>query len=125
MIKNILLVSIGGGIGSALRYLCQKWIYQLYPVTFPWATFLVNIVGCFFIGIFFAAAEKTALISGEWRLFLTTGICGGFTTFSAFAFENMNLLRTGDISWLLLYTFSSVVLGIAAVFAGVALIKLL
>jgi CrcB protein len=125
MIKNILLVSIGGGIGSVLRYVCQKWIYQLYPLTFPWGTFLVNIIGCFLIGVFFAASEKSAFISANWRLFLTTGICGGFTTFSAFAFENMDLLRTGDISYSLLYTISSVILGIIAVFAGVALIKLL
>jgi fluoride exporter len=125
MIKNILLVSTGGALGSVLRYVCQKWIHQLYPQAFPWGTFLVNIVGCFLIGIFFAASEKSTVITADWRLFLTTGICGGFTTFSAFAFENMNLLRTGDITNALLYTIGSVVLGILAVFAGVAMIKLL
>jgi CrcB protein len=123
MIKNIFLVGIGGSIGSILRYLCQKWVYQLYPFTFPWGTFLVNIAGCFLIGIFFAASEKTTFLSPDWRLFLTTGLCGGFTTFSAFAFESMNLARTGDISYTLLYTTGSVVLGILAVFAGIALIK--
>jgi|SRR5882724_5640196 len=125
MIKNILLVSIGGAIGSVMRYLCQKWIYQLYPHPFPWGTFLVNIVGCFLIGIFFAASEKSTFLTADWRLFLTTGLCGGFTTFSAFAFENMNLIRTGDITYFLLYTISSAVLGILAVFGGVALIKFL
>jgi fluoride exporter len=125
MIKNILLVSIGGGIGSALRYLCQKWIYQLYPVTFPWGTFLVNIAGCFLIGVFFAASEKSTFLTADWRLFLTTGLCGGYTTFSAFAFENMNLLRTGDFTYSLLYTIAGVILGVIGVFAGVALIKLL
>ncbi|MEJ0102270.1 MAG: CrcB family protein [Bacteroidota bacterium] len=58
MIKNILLVSIGGALGSVFRYLCQKWIHQLYPQPFPWGTFLVNITGCFLIGIFFAASVK-------------------------------------------------------------------
>ena len=125
MIKNILLVSIGGALGSVFRYLCQKWIHQLYPPPFPWGTFLVNITGCFLIGIFFAASEKSTIITADWRLFLTTGLCGGFTTFSAFAFENMNLLRTGDITNTLLYSIGSVVLGILAVFAGVVLIKLL
>lgn len=125
MIKNVLLVGIGGGVGSILRYLCQKWVYQLYPYSFPWGTFLINIAGCFLIGVFFAASEKTTFITGDWRLFLTTGICGGYTTFSTFAFENMNMLRTGDISYSLLYIIGSVVLGILAVFAGVALIKLL
>jgi CrcB protein len=125
MIKNILLVSLGGAIGSVMRYLCQRWIYQLYPHPFPWGTFMVNIVGCFLIGIFFAASEKVAFISADWKLFLMTGLCGGFTTFSAFAFENMNLLRNGDIVNTLLYTVSSVVLGILAVFSGIALIKFL
>jgi len=123
MIKNILLVGIGGGIGSIFRYLCQKWVYQLYPYSFPWGTFLVNIAGCFLIGVFFAASEKTTFISGDWRLFLTTGLCGGYTTFSAFAFENMSLVRTGNISYTLLYSIGSVVLGILAVFAGILLIK--
>jgi CrcB protein len=125
MIKNILLVGVGGGIGSILRYLCQKWVLQLYPSGFPLGTFLVNIIGCFLIGVFFAAAEKTTRIPAEWRLFLTTGICGGFTTFSAFAFENMNLLREGNISVTLLYVIGSVVLGILAVFAGAGFVKVL
>ena len=125
MIKNILLVGMGGAIGSVFRYLCQKWVHQLYPHPFPLGTFLVNIIGCFLIGIFFAASEKSSFISADWKLFLMTGICGGFTTFSAFAFENMNLIRSGDMTNFLLYTISSVVLGILAVFAGVALIKFL
>ncbi|MES1217451.1 MAG: fluoride efflux transporter CrcB [Bacteroidota bacterium] len=125
MIRNILLVSVGGGLGSALRYLCQKWIYQWYPHTFPWGTFLVNVTGCFLIGIFFAASEKSSFLTAEWRLFLTTGLCGGFTTFSAFAFENMSLIKNGEITYALLYTVSSVILGIVAVFAGVALLKFL
>lgn len=125
MIRNILLVSVGGGLGSALRYLCQKWIYQWYPHTFPWGTFLVNVTGCFLIGIFFAASEKSSFLTAEWRLFLTTGLCGGFTTFSAFAFENMSLIKNGEITYALLYTVSSVILGIVAVFAGVALFKFL
>jgi CrcB protein len=125
MIKNILLVSIGGGIGSALRWLCQKWAYQLYPHLFPWGTFLVNIIGCFLIGVFLGVSGKSNFLSADWRLFLATGLCGGFTTFSAFAFENMNLLKNGEIGYLLLYISGSVVLGIMAVYAGFALLKLL
>jgi CrcB protein len=125
MIKNILLIGVGGGIGSIFRYLCQKWIYQLYPHPFPWGTFLVNISGCLLIGIFFAGTAKNSPDPGDWRLFLTTGLCGGFTTFSAFAFENMNMLKNGDISRALFYTLGSAVIGILAVFAGVALVKLL
>lgn len=125
MIKAILIVGIGGGAGSILRYLCQKWVYQFYPHPFPWGTLLVNIAGCFLIGIFYAVSEKSALLTPEWRLLLTTGFCGGFTTFSAFAFENLTLLRSGDITYFVLYIAASILFGIAAVLAGGAIIKLL
>lgn len=125
MIKNILLVGLGGGLGSILRYLCQKWIYNLYPHPFPWGTFMVNLGGCLVIGILFGISEKTSALSPEWRLLLTTGFCGGFTTFSTFAYENMMLLRNGDLTYFLLYTLLSIVLGVAGVFGGVALVKLI
>lgn len=125
MIKNILLVGLGGGVGSIGRYLLQKWIYSLYPHPFPWGTFLVNVSGCFLIGLLYAIAEKSSLLNLELRLLLTVGLCGGFTTFSTFAFENVILLRSGDFTFFILYILASVVFGIAAVFGGIALIKLL
>jgi len=125
MIKNILLVGLGGGLGSILRYLCQKWFNETYPQPFPWGTFVVNLTGCFLIGVIYAVSEKSTALSPQTRLLLTTGFCGGFTTFSTFAFENMNMLRSGDTSYFLLYTIGSVVLGIIGVFAGVAIMKLI
>jgi CrcB protein len=125
MIRNILLVGLGGGIGSMARYLCQKWFSENYPHPFPWGTFIVNLTGCFLIGVIYAAAEKSTALSPQTRLLLITGVCGGFTTFSTFAFENMNLLRSGDTVYLLIYTVASVVLGIAGVFGGMAIMKLL
>jgi CrcB protein len=124
-VKSILIIGLGGGFGSIFRYLCQKWVYEVYPHSFPWGTFLVNITGCFLIGIFYSLSEKSTFFTPEWRLLLTTGFCGGFTTFSAFAFENLNLLRTGDTVYFFLYIIASVVLGIAAVLAGITFIKLL
>jgi CrcB protein len=124
MIKALLMVGLGGGLGSILRYLCQRWVYQFYPHPFPWGTFLVNISGCFLIGIIYAISEKTNLLNPAWRLFLTTGLCGGFTTFSTFAFENMTLLKSGDFTYFILYTFLSIFLGIAALFGAIALIKM-
>jgi CrcB protein len=121
---NILLVGVGGGVGSILRYLCQKWINEAYQHNFPLATFLVNIFGCLLIGILYGLGEKGNILSPQTRLLLITGLCGGFTTFSTFAFENMNLLRVGDNFYFLLYALGSVVLGIAAVYIG-SLIKLL
>jgi len=123
MIKNVLLVGLGGSIGSIARYLCQKWFAENIQHPFPWGTFVVNLLGCFLIGVIYAAAEKTTLLSPQTRLLLITGLCGGFTTFSAFAFENMSLLRNGDTSYFLLYTIGSVLLGIIGVFAGVSLVK--
>jgi len=125
MIKNLLLVGLGGGIGSIARYLWQKWFSENYPHPFPWGTFLVNLCGCFLIGVFYAATEKTSVLSPQARLLLITGFCGGFTTFSTFAFENMNLLRSGDILYFSVYIAASVVLGIAGVFGGIAITKLL
>jgi len=123
--KNFLLVGLGGGIGSMLRYLCQKWFSENYPQPFPWGTFLVNLIGCFLIGVIYAASEKSSALTPQARLFLAAGFCGGFTTFSTFAFENMNLLRGGDTSYFLIYTIGSVLLGILGVFGGVAVMKLL
>jgi CrcB protein len=123
--KNILLVGIGGGVGSIARFLCQKYIYQWYPHPFPFGTLLVNISGCFLIGLFYALAEKGNLLTPEWRILLTTGFCGGFTTFSTFAYENVNLLRNGDVTYFILYTTASVILGILATWLGILLLKLI
>jgi fluoride exporter len=125
MIKNLLLVAFGGGVGSIARYLCQKWLGENHPHPFPWGTFVVNLVGCFLLGIIYAASEKTTFVGPHVRLLLITGFCGGFTTFSTFAFENMNLLRGNDTIYFLIYAIGSVLLGIVAVFAGVGLMKLL
>lgn len=122
---NILLVGLGGGAGSILRYLCQKWINESYQHNFPLATFLVNVSGCLLIGILYALGEKGNVLSPQSRLLLITGLCGGFTTFSTFAFENMNLIRVGDNFYFVLYALGSVILGIAAVYLGNLLIKLL
>ena len=123
MIKNILLVGAGGAAGSIARYLCQVAINSIYPFRFPLATLLVNVLGCFIIGLLYAIAERTSILSLQFRLLLGTGFCGGFTTFSTFAFENMDLIRTGDTSYFLLYAFGSLLLGIGAVFGGFFLIR--
>ena len=125
MIKNILLVGFGGGIGSITRWLCQKWFGENYPHPFPWGTFVVNLIGCFLIGLIYEASEKSLAISPQMRMLLVTGFCGGFTTFSTFSYENMLFLRSGDLTYFLLYTLGSVILGLIGVFGGVAIMKLL
>jgi len=122
--KTALIIFAGSGLGGVLRYLVQKLFVDAGYVNFPTGTFVVNILGCFLIGLFNALAEKNNLISTELRLALTTGFCGGFTTFSTFANENMNLLRNGDYTYFSLYIIFSVVLGIGAVLLGINTVKL-
>jgi CrcB protein len=123
MIKNILLVGLGGGLGSMLRYLCQKWLYQLAPHPFPWGTFAVNLTGCFLIGLFWGITFKSFAVNEGWKLFLMTGICGGFTTFSAFTLESIGLLREQKTGLFFSYIIGSVVLGLIATYAGMKIIR--
>jgi fluoride exporter len=121
MIKDILLVGAGGGIGSIARYLCSRWIGNSYPSTFPAGTFAINIAGCFLIGLFFGLTIKSTEFTNDWRLLLMTGLCGGFTTFSAFTLESIQLLKQDKAGLFFLYLAASVALGILATFAGIKL----
>ena len=115
---NILWVGIGGALGSIARYLGQKYLTQLYPLAFPIGTFIVNVVGCFLIGLFFGLAGKHEFATPTFRLLLMTGFCGGFTTFSAFTLEGMQLLNEQRFLIFTLYFVLSVLLGLIATFAG-------
>ncbi len=121
--KAILYVAAGSGLGGILRYGMQMLMHRIYPTTFPLATLLINLIGSFLIGLFFALIEKGTLPAIETRLFLMTGICGGFTTFSAFSMDNIALLRSGEWLYFSLYTVGSVALGILATYMGLYLLK--
>jgi CrcB protein len=125
MWRTILIVGTGGFLGSVSRYLGQIAVEKMMHSSFPWGTFAVNILGSFIIGIVYALAEKGSLLSAEWRLFLAVGFCGGFTTFSSFAYNNMNLLKEHAIGLFLWNTLGSVVLGILMVYAGIVAIRLI
>lgn len=122
-LKNLLLVAVGGGLGSLLRYLCQKFIPTANPGDFPFGTFIVNVLGCFFIGLIYGIASKSNALTQDWILLLTTGFCGGFTTFSAFSYENINLMRHGKYLYPALYISGSVILGLGATFLGLLAMK--
>ena len=124
MIKSLLLVGTGGFIGSVFRFLASRFMQNNFPSAFPFGTFFVNITGCFLIGLIYGLSEKSSLFSSGWKLFLAVGFCGGFTTFSTFANENLAMLRDGDFFHFLLYTGLSVFLGIAATFFGVLITKI-
>jgi CrcB protein len=125
MFKLILLVGAGGFIGSVARFLGTRYITENFLSSFPFGTMTVNIIGSFLIGVFYGMSERGNLMSEEWRIFLTVGFCGGFTTFSSFASENLTLLRDGAFVYFLLYTGLSVFLGLAATFLGNALTKII
>ena len=120
MFRNFLLVGLGGGIGSMLRYATSLMFTSRY---FPYSTLAVNIVGSFVIGLVLGMSEKNEHFLSNWKLFLATGICGGFTTFSSFSAENLELLQTGKTVSALLYITASVVLGIIAVWFGYKLLN--
>jgi CrcB protein len=124
MIKTLLLVGTGGFLGSVSRYLASRFMQDHIPSAFPFGTFFVNVAGCFLIGLIYGLSEKSSSFTSGWKLFLAVGFCGGFTTFSTFANENLALLRDGEYYYFLLYTGLSVLLGIAATFIGVLLTKL-
>lgn len=121
--KPILVIFLGGGIGSVCRYLAGLSITRQLTTPFPAGTFVINITGCFLIGLLYGLADRHAWMNLEWRLFLTTGLCGGYTTFSTFSYESISLIRQGNYVYFLLYITLSVVLGLLATVAGSALIR--
>ena len=121
--KHLLLVFLGGGIGSSLRYIIGNYLNNTAN-GIPYGTFLANILGSLLIGIILGLAAKNDTLSQSTILFLATGFCGGFTTFSTFAYENHVLLKSGDFMTFALYTIGSFIIGFAAVFFGIWLVRL-
>lgn len=118
-----LIVFIGGGIGTVLRHYAIVAQARLMGPDFGYATFAVNVIGCFVIGALIEYAGLRGNISAEWRLFLATGILGGFTTFSAFSVEVVRLAQTGQTMTALVYALASVVFSVAAAFGGLLFIR--
>jgi len=115
--KSFLLVFLGGGLGSGLRYLVTITMNQ-YSKVLPFGTFIVNMLGCLLIGLILGYAQKENTLTSNQTLLLATGFCGGFTTFSAFANENLELIKNGELFNFSVYTIGSVLIGILAVFIG-------
>lgn len=125
MFKNVLLVGLGGGLGSVLRYISSVVINKNFDSKFPFATLIVNISGSLLIGIVLGFLQKNNMGDADWKYILAIGFCGGFTTFSAFAWENANLINNSFTALSVAYVLISIISCIAAVFAGVWLIKVL
>lgn len=120
--KEALMVFIGGGAGSVLRYLVGRQLNMASP-SFPWGTFLVNLIGCLIIGLVFGWVLEKSKPSENLLLFLVAGFCGGFTTFSAFAHESMTLLRSGHTALFLSYVLASIIVGLFCVWIGYTIVR--
>lgn len=120
--KGLLLVALGGALGSVARYKLSGWIlHHTIDWKFPAGTFAVNVIGCLVAGVLAGLAEKHGLLSPDARLLLFTGVLGGFTTFSAFGLETMFLLKRGDIMVAGLNIVLSVLVGLLALWFGLGL----
>jgi fluoride exporter len=120
----VLAVAVGGAFGSVARYLISSWSIARFGAAFPWGTFAINVSGSFLIGVVFGLAAARTEMSPYLRVFLTTGILGGYTTFSAFAFETYTLGAEGAYLRGTAYALGSVVLGVIAAYAGIAAVRL-
>ena len=123
MIRNLLIVGLGGAVGSMLRYAVQKIFQVQSAATFPTGTLLVNIAGCFLIGILWSMISRSLTWNEEMKLLLMTGFCGGFTTFSAFTLEGIGLLKENRTVLFVIYLTASIVGGLLATFIGIRIVK--
>ncbi|MFT3911024.1 MAG: fluoride efflux transporter CrcB [Ferruginibacter sp.] len=115
MLKNIMLAGFGGAIGTMMRFA----VYALFKTTnFPFATLLINIAGSLVIGLVIGLSLKDIHFDNNWKVFLATGLCGGFTTFSAFSLENFQMLQQGKYFLAVTYIFASIIAGIIATWVG-------
>jgi len=122
--KIVLLVGLGSFIGGISRYLVTLFIQNKFLSSFPYGTLVVNITGCFLIGVIYGFSDRGSM-NAEWRIFLATGIMGGFTTFSSFSNETVSMLRDAQYWPAFSYVALSVIIGLAATFGGISFIKYL
>ena len=123
MLKSLLIVGAGSFVGGALRYLISTYMKNICGQGFPWGTLAVNLLGCFIIGILFAAFSKHSATDNAWYLLLTTGVCGGFTTFSTFANESVQMLQQGNTAGFGGYVAASIILGFILIALGYWLVS--
>lgn len=122
---STLVVALGGALGAASRYLLAGAVHRVLPATFPYGTFIVNILGCFLFGIIAGLAEERFVVGPQARRFLLIGVLGGFTTFSSYTYESFTLARDGQFAPAFANTLGQVIVGFAALWGGYVLARLL
>jgi CrcB protein len=123
MIRTLLLIAFGGGIGSVLRYLTSVLVQKYYASVFPLATLITNVLGCFIIGLLMGVFEKNQVVTSDLKWLFVTGFCGGYTTFSTFGYENISLFQNNNSVLAFLYIGGSIFMGLFAVWLGLILTK--
>lgn len=125
MIRTLFYIGIGSCTGGISRYLFSKYVQNMTSSGFPIGTFMVNIIGCFIIGLLYGLFDRGNLMNTNLKLFLTVGFCGGFTTFSTFMGDNFQLIKAGNFFYCSVYMAASIICGYLFLFLGYSLIKLI
>lgn len=123
MLRSLLIVGVGSFFGGAMRYLVSTLMKNVGTSGFPWGTLTVNLLGCLVFGVVFALFNRSGAAHGSWCLLLTTGLCGGFTTFSTFSHEGFRMLHDGNMGGFVAYVLASLVLGVLLVALGYWIVK--
>jgi len=121
--KSLIYIFIGGGLGSVSRFLLGRWMSSLYQVQFPIGTLTVNVIACFVLGLIIGLADYKQILSPDLRIFWAVGFCGGFSTFSTFSMESLNLFQQSQTATMFLYIALSVLLCLMATYFGLFLIQ--
>jgi len=124
-VREIALVALGGALGAATRWVLGGWLAERFGPTFPWHTMIINVTGALLLGVLMGASLERGFISPDWRVFLGTGVLGGYTTFSTLAYESVALFEQGAYGPALFNMFGSGVLGLVAAVAGLAIGRIL
>jgi len=122
---KVMMVAVGGGIGATTRYLVSAWAAEKFGTNFPYGTLIVNVIGCFFIGVFMTLATERLIVSPYWRLLVTVGFVGGLTTFSSYSYETFKLLEDADITLALYNLLGNVLIGFFATWLGISAARLI
>lgn len=125
MVQKLMAVAVGGAVGSVTRYLVSIWAAERLGAHFPYGTLVVNVVGCFIIGVFMTVTTERLIVSPYWRLLVSVGFLGGLTTFSSFGFETLRLIEDADFIPALYNVLLNVMLGLAATWLGMVAARLL
>ncbi|MCU0509885.1 MAG: fluoride efflux transporter CrcB [Anaerolineae bacterium] len=123
--EKFILIGAGGFVGANLRYLTQQWAAAIWGPNFPYGTLIANVIGSFVIGLFLTLATELLDLSPNWRYFIATGVLGGYTTFSSFAYETLSLAESGRYGYATLNLVGNVALGLGAALLGIALARLM